>query len=118
MANLTPTYDTGSTAKASEALYVPPDRTVDDGALAAQLPDLGANEPFIADLLSMALTHERCGRHLYRAVAERTNNPVLMAKYKSYGEETERHAELLEAVISATGGDPGYVSPAARATEG
>jgi rubrerythrin len=118
MSTLTPTYENASSAKASEALYVPPDRVIDDAGLAAQLPDLDANEPFIADILSMALTHERCGRHLYRTVAERTNNPVLMAKYKSFGEETERHAELLEGVIASMGGNPNYVSPAARATEG
>jgi rubrerythrin len=114
---LMPTYDKGATTKASETVYVPPGRSVTDDALAGALPDLGLNTPFIADILSSALTHERCGRHLYRSVASRTNNPVLKAKYTSFGKETERHAEILEELITALGGDPNYVSPAARATE-
>jgi rubrerythrin len=118
MTTLTPTYDNASAAKPNEALYVPPDRMITDEVLDERLPDLGMNGPFIADILSMALTHERCGRHLYRSVAERTNNPVLQAKYTSFGEETERHAEILEGVIASMGGNPNYVSPAARATEG
>jgi hypothetical protein len=43
---------------------------------------------------------------------------VLKSKYESFGEETERHVEILEELILAMGGDPQYVSPAARATEG
>jgi rubrerythrin len=63
------------------------------------------------------LTHERCGRHLYRSCEARTNNPVLQAKYREFGAETERHVEILEAVVTATGGNPSYVGPAARAVE-
>lgn len=118
MPTLTPTYEDQSTTKASEVVYVAPERRVDDDELAQQLPDLGMNTPFVADVLSMALAHERCGRHLYRTVAERTNNPVLKAKYVAFGEETERHADLLEELVASLGGNPHYVSPAARATEG
>jgi rubrerythrin len=118
MPTLTPTYENDSTTKASDVVYAVPERRVTDDALAEQLPDIGMNTPFIADILSMALAHERCGRHLYRTVSERTNNPILKAKYTSYGEETERHAEILENLITAMGGNPNYVSPAARATEG
>lgn len=64
------------------------------------------------------LTHQRCGRHLYRAVAERTDNPILKRKYEEFGDETERHVEVLEGLISAMGGNPNYVSPAAWAVEG
>jgi rubrerythrin len=117
MTVLTPTYETGATTKTSETVYAPPGRSVNDDALAAALPDSGLNTPFIADIMSSALTHERCGRHLYRSVAGRTNNPVLRAKYTSFGKETERHVEILEELITALGGDPSYVSPAARATE-
>jgi rubrerythrin len=76
------------------------------------------NGAFIADLLSGMLAHERCGRHLYRSVAERTNNPVLKAKYQEFGEQTERHAKILEDLITALGGDAAYVSPTARTVEG
>jgi rubrerythrin len=115
---LTPTYDTGATTKPSASVYVPPDRQVNDAKLAERLPETGLNMPFVADLLSAALAHERCGRHLYRSVATRTNNPVLRSKYEQFGAETERHAQILEQLITAMGGDPMYVSPAARAVEG
>ncbi len=45
------------------------------------------------------LTHERCGRHLYRSCESRSNNPVLQAKYREFGEQTERHVEILEGLI-------------------
>ena len=63
------------------------------------------------------LTHERCGRHLYRSCEGRSNNPVLQAKYREFGEQTERHVEILEGLIGAAGGNPNYVSPHARAVE-
>jgi hypothetical protein len=117
-ATMTPTYDTGATGKFSPVVSVPPDRRVDDDTLSAQLPDLGMNMPFIADTLSAMLAHERCGLHLYRSAAGRTLNPVLKAKYEKFGDETARHAEILHELIAEMGGDPRYVSPAARATEG
>jgi rubrerythrin len=114
---LTPTYDTGAKTKASAVVYVPPDRQVSDTQLAEQLSETGLNMAFVADICSAALAHERCGRHLYRSIAGRTNNPVLKAKYEQYGSETERHAAILERLITKMGGDPMYVSPAARAVE-
>ncbi len=114
---LTPTYDTGATAKAAPAVSVAPQSLVDDDMLAEQLPDWGMNTPFIADVLSSALTHERCGRHLYRSVEGRTLNPMLKARYADFGDETERHVEILTELITAMGGSPQYVSPMARATE-
>lgn len=115
---LNPTKATGATAKASDIVYVEPPLQVTDDWLEKTLPDLGMNTPFLADFLSAMLTHERCGRHLYRSVAGRTNNPMLKAKYEEFGGETERHVEVLEQLISAMGGNPNYVSPAARAVEG
>ncbi len=118
MTTLTPTRDTGATTKPSPTLYVEPARAVDDQMLSAPFEGMKVNGPFIADLLSAALTHERCGTHLYRSVAGRTNNPVLKARYEELGSETEHHVELLEGAIAAIGGDPQYVSPAARAVQG
>lgn len=118
MPTLTPTYDNGATTKPHDALYIHPGREKTDEDLAAlQLPS-GMNPAFVADLLSGVLAHERCGRHLYRSVAERTNNPVLKARYEEFGQETERHADILEELITGLGGDPAYVSPTARAVEG
>jgi len=118
MTTLTPTRATGATTKASHALLAEPPYAVDDEALGAPFEGTGVNGAFVADLLSAALTHERCGTHLYRSVAGRTANPVLRARYEEFGRETERHVELLEDAIAAIGGDPQYVSPIARAVQG
>lgn len=115
---LTPTYDDGATTKASAMVYVPPDRQTSDAQLAERMPGYGLNMPFIADILSATLAHERCGRHLFRSVTTRSNNPVLQARYEEFGQAAERNVTMLEGVITAMGGDPRYVSPAARAVEG
>ena len=118
MITLTPTKDTGATAKPAPTLFVEQERSMDDTTLAAPFEGTGVNGAFVADLLSAALTHERCGTHLYRSVAGRTNNPVLKARYEEFGAETERHVGILEEAIAALGGDPQYVSPVARAVQG
>jgi hypothetical protein len=114
---LTPTKDNGATAKSNDVVYVEPAQTVTDADLAAQLDVDGMNSAFIADFLSACLTHERCGTHLYRSVAGRTANPTLQAQYERFGEQTILHVEILEDLIVATGGNPAYVSPLARAVE-
>jgi len=111
------TYHTGGTSKPLEMTYVNPERQRNNDDLAALMPDSGLNAPFVADLMSDFVTHERCGLHLYRSVAGRTNNPVLKARYQQFGAETEEHIRILEALITALGGDPQYVSPSARAAE-
>lgn len=118
MTTLTPTKLDGATSKASDTVYVEPAQQVTDEMLAALMPDAGFNVPFVNDYLSAVLTHERCGRHLYRSVAGRTNNPMLKRKYEEFGDETERHVEILEQLITGLGGNPNYVSPSARAVEG
>ena len=118
MTILTPTKDNGAKTRTSDVVYAEPVCTTTDEALSAVLADSDLNGAFIADFLSGALAHERCGRHLYRSVAGRTNNPMLKSRYEEFGEETERHANILEGLITTIGGDPGYVSPMARAIEG
>ena len=112
----TTTYDTGGTTKPLLGVYANPERarSAVDGqdAIGGEL-----NPPFVLDFLSAALMHEQCGRHLYRSVAGRTNNPMLEAKYEHFGDETEEHVLALQDLITAVGGEPGYVSPSARATE-
>jgi rubrerythrin len=114
---LTPTKADGSEARANDVVYVEPDQTVTDAELSTTMSMDGLNAPFLADLLSAYLTHERCGTHLYRSVAGRTNNPVLRARYEEFGEETLRHVQILEDLITTAGGNPAYVSPLARAVE-
>jgi hypothetical protein len=118
MATLTPTYDTGARGKPMTYVAISPGRELDEPTLASTMPALGElNAAFVADTMSAVLAHERCGRHLYRSVAGRTLNPVLRSKYEEFGDETQRHADILEGLITAAGGDPQYVSPSARATE-
>jgi len=114
---LTPTKLTGATAIPNELLYVDPSRETSADELAAQIGDIGLNAPFVADLMSGVLTHERCGTHLYRSVARRSNNPMLRQKYEEFGAETLHHVEILERLIGDMGGDPNYVSPMARVVE-
>jgi hypothetical protein len=64
--------------------------------------------------MSAFLAHEQCGVHLYRAVAANTANPMLEMRYREFLRETEEHVDILSALITQLGGDPLYVSPAAR----
>src|SRR5436190_2689636 len=117
MSTLTPTKAAGATAKPNELLYVDPAAEVSDDAIASAMAVEGLNTVFVADLLSAMLAHERCGTHLYRAASTRSNNPVLKRRYQQFGEETANHVEILEGLITETGGNPNYVSGNARAVE-
>jgi rubrerythrin len=112
-----PMYHTGATTKPLPTITITPGREMPPETLQA-LPSLeGMNAMFVVDVLSDMAMHERCGFHLYRSLAGRTNNPVLKAKYEEFGEETYHHIEVLEQLLTELGADPQYVSPAARATE-
>jgi ferritin-like metal-binding protein YciE len=117
MPTLTPTAATGACSKPEEMTYVDPARTMMPEEDEAFLANTGLNGPFVADLLSDMLAHERCGAQLYRSVSQRTNNAVLRERYEHFGNETVEHVENLEGLIAGLGGDPGYISPAARVTE-
>jgi rubrerythrin len=107
----------GSTAKSVGILYVPPEQAITDAGGATALSRSGLDPAFVADMLSACLAHERCGVHLYRSVAGRSSEPTLVSQYEEFGRETLEHVALLEQLISGAGGNPAYVSPAARATE-
>jgi len=110
-------YHLGGKAKPAPMVAIDPERLMLDEDLAAFGGDAGLNGPFVADMLSDMLMHERCGFHLYRSVAGRSNNPMLKRKYTEFGAQTEMHIEVLEELITTLGGDPGYTSPISRATE-
>ena len=118
MPTLTPTKDTGGQAKASGLLYVEPDLVMTDDELAGLAPDVGMNVPFVMDVVSAMLAHERCGVHLYRSVAGRTNNPMLKRRYDSAQDAVLEAVTVLEGLVTSAGGNPSYVSPAARAAQG
>jgi rubrerythrin len=118
MAILTPTKATGATSQPMPMLYVEPERQVTPEMLDLPFAGTGLNGAFLSDFLSAVLTHERCGRHLYRSCEGRSNNPMLQQKYREFGAQTERHVEILEQLIAGAGGNPAYVSAQARAIEG
>jgi hypothetical protein len=115
---LTPTKATGGKTKPLANVYAEAPQQISEEQLAAFMPGSGMNGAFMAELMSGMLTHERCGRHLYRSCETRTNNPILQAKYREFGTETERHVQILERLIASAGGDPGYCGAMARAVEG
>lgn len=117
MPTLTPNAVQAARSAPAEMTFVDPSRQMTEAERRSFLDGTGLNGPFVADLLSDMLTHERCGTHLYRSVAARTNNPMLGQRYERFGDETLEHVDVLETLISQLGGDPLYVSPAARATE-
>jgi rubrerythrin len=114
---LTPTAATGARSVPQPMTYVDPARTLPAAEHESFLEGTGMNGPFVADLLSNMAAHERAGVMLYRSVAERTHNPVLQQRYRHFGNETVEHVDILQALVTQLGGDPNYVSPAARATE-
>jgi rubrerythrin len=118
MTTLTPTKDTGSESKATSLHYVDPAcRTSDDRIRERLAAVRGVDAVYLADTLSAFLTHERCGTHLYKAAAARVVNPMLKSKFEEFGKETMRHVEILEGLITSSGGNPNYVSSMARAVE-
>jgi hypothetical protein len=42
---------------------------------------------------------------------------MLKSRYQHFGDQTAEHIVVLQELITAIGGDPGYVSPSARAME-
>lgn len=113
----TVTKDTGGKTIPTEMTFVAPTEEFPEKVRESFLEGSGLNGPFLADLISQFLAHEQGGFHLYRVLAGQTQNPMLKSKYEEFGSETEHHIEVLEQLLEQVGGDPGYVSPAARLNE-
>lgn len=112
------TSETGGRTMPLSMVVCQPERAVTGDQLTAQmLPGSGLNVPFIAGTLSAYLAHERAGAALYRVAKEHSENPALVAKYEEFGRETDEHIAIYQQLITDLGGDPHYVSPAARMTE-
>jgi rubrerythrin len=112
-----PMFDLGGRSAPAPGTSPDPRRLVGPEELEQPFAADGVNGAFLADFLSAALTHERCGTHLYRSVAARTLNPMLKARYRELGRETQHHVDVLSRAIAAIGGDPSYVSRLARGVE-
>src|SRR4051812_13641759 len=112
------TYATGGRTMPLSMTCVQPERAVSPAELTEAMPAAdGLNVPFIAGTLSAFLAHERAGAALYRVAAEHSENPMLVDKYAQFGQETLEHIAIYQQLIADLGGDPHYVSPAARMTE-
>lgn len=112
------TKETGGMAPLLTATtFSPPEAAMTPGQLEEFLAGTGLNGPFLADLLSSFLAHEQCGFHLYRTAITLTSQPALKERYEEFCAETEEHIRIFEELITACGGQPGYVSPAARLVE-
>src|SRR4051812_1123535 len=112
------TYATGGRTMPLSMTCVQPERAVSPAELSEQTGLAGdLNVPFIAGTLSAFLAHERAGAALYRVAAEHSENPMLVDKYAQFGQETLEHIAIYQQLIADLGGDPHYVSPAARMTE-
>jgi len=117
MTVLDPMFDLGGASAAGPMTMPDPRRARTGDEVATPFESTGMNGHFLADFLSAMATHERCGTHLYRSLAQRSLNPVLKARYREFGEETLHHVEVLTRMLSVIGGDAGYVSPMARGVE-
>src|SRR4051794_3731708 len=118
MTILTPTRDLGAKTVPATMVVVSGEAMMTPEQLSAMMPDLDLNGQFLADLMSAFLAHEQCGTHLYRTVSGLTQNPALKRRYTEFLGETENHVDILTQLITDLGGDPMYVSPAARLTHG
>lgn len=117
MATHTVTVETGATLKPGPMLFVVPDLEVQDDQLAGFAGDSGFNGPFVADLLSAGVTHQRCGMNLLRMLAAASDNPMTKPQLVSMRAQQEDSIEAYEQLITALGGNPQYASPPARMTE-
>jgi hypothetical protein len=117
MPTLTPSAASGARSVPVGMTHVDPSRGLLPTEHESFLAGTGLNGPFVADLLSDMTAHERGGAALYRSVGGRSNNPVLKQKYGHFEHQTVEHIAVLEELVTRLGGDPGYVSSSARATE-
>lgn len=79
--------------------------------------DAKTNGVFLANLMSAFASHERCGAHLYRVAAGRTQFTKWRERYQEFLSQAGDHIRILSDLIAQLGGDPQYVSPQARMTE-
>lgn len=118
MAQTRITADTGTTIKPGPMVTAPPERIVLDDDLAVMAADSGLNTAFLADVIASAAAHENMGINLFRALGAMTNNPMLQPTFAKFRGEAEMAVEAYEQLITRLGGRLGYISPAARMTEG
>ena len=73
--------------------------------------------PLLMDKLSEFLTVERGGVKLYQLATQQVRDPEVLNRFREFYEQTRKHVDILSRVIAALGGDPKYMSPAAKLAE-
>lgn len=71
----------------------------------------------VMDALSEFLMVEQCGLQLYRVALARAQHEDVREHYDEFLAETDHHRTILVELITKLGGDPDYVSPAARVAQ-
>jgi rubrerythrin len=75
------------------------------------------NEEWLQSFFSEMLAVERGGVQLYDKALEELVHEELRSRLEQYHEQTQRHVELCEEMLSAAGGDDNSMAPAAEAAE-
>ena len=68
----------------------------------------------LKELLLQSLEHEKGGVLIYQTALECVLNEDLREEWTRYGEQTERHVEILSTVCASLGLDPGETTPGCK----
>lgn len=72
---------------------------------------------WLRDFLSEMLAVEKGGVKLYERALSDLEHSELEDKLTEFLQQTHRHVELCTSMLEAAGGDPGYMSPGAKAAD-
>ena len=111
------TKDVGARTWPIGATVTEPQCELDANEATSFAADSGLAGFYFVDIMSAFIAHERDGVHLYRTASGLTSNPALRAAFDEFGEETAEHVDIYAGLITVLGGDPNYISPAARLNE-
>jgi rubrerythrin len=75
------------------------------------------NRQWLQNFFSEMLAVERGGVQLYEKALEELEHEDLRSKLEQFHQQTERHVELCEELVNASGGDEANMSPGAKAAE-
>lgn len=110
--------DNGATMRPGPMVSVQERYTVTEEQLRDQVASgSNLNGAFLADLLSAAITHERCSVNMLRAMSKMTANPMLGPTYDRFRGQAEQAVQAYTTLIESMGGNPQYVSQSAYLTE-
>lgn len=71
----------------------------------------------LLDKLSESMAVERDGQRLYEAAIQQISDRETAQRFQDFYQQTRRHQDIVAELINALGGDPSYMSPAARVAQ-